>query len=431
MIYQLWHLLAESARRSPERTAVYLGSDRLSYAELDLWSSRLAALLAAEGVARGDRVGIFLNKSVSSVVAIFGILKAGGVYVPIDPLSPFSRAAYIVGNCGIRHVVASRERLAGLAAALSAQGTVRLLSAVVPGEPPPDDPSLAGTRLLGWREVEEAPAGTPSPGGVETDLSYILYTSGSTGVPKGVMITHRAALTFIDWTHECFEMGERDVVSSHAPFHFDLSIFDLFTTLKAGGTIALVPERLSTFPVALAGFIRQERLSVCYMVPSALTLMLTRGGFAKQEYPDLRLVLFAGEVFPIKYLRELRRCTRARLANLYGPTETNVCTWYEVREGDERREAPVPIGVPIPNYDVFAVNGRGERAAAGEEGELWARGPGLMSGYWGDEEKTRRSLVPNPFSPHLPNDRVFKTNDLVVQGEDGNFVYLGRRDNMV
>jgi acyl-coenzyme A synthetase/AMP-(fatty) acid ligase len=244
------------------------------------------------------------------------------------------------------------------------------------------------------------------------------------------MISHRAAFTFVDWTHEYFAISEHDVVSNHAPLHFDLSIFDIFTTVKAGATVVLVPEYLSGFPVAFAQFIRDQRITAWYSVPSALILMLTRGNFGKHGYPDLRLILFAGEVFPIKYLRMLRQCTTARLFNLYGPTETNVCTFYEVTEVPPARTEPVPIGTAIANYEVFAVNTHGQLITPGEVGELYARGPGLMSGYWGDPEKTRMVLVPNMLQPHY-EERVCRTGDLVTLDEAGNYVYLGRRDHMV
>ena len=439
MIYQLWHLLADSAARIPDDIAVSSGGESLTYVELDDRSSRLAELLAASGVERGTRVGFMLPKTPASIVTIFGILKAGGVYVPIDAASPAARVAYIVRDCGIRHLVtlARHARAVGDAMGPGAAQEFDLLL-LADAEAPTDESTAAGlppcTRP--WSDVAvQQPRHMPREGpgaGCESDLAYILYTSGSTGVPKGVMITHQASLTFVDWAHERFAVTDHDVVSSHAPLHFDLSIFDIFASVKAGARIAIVPDRLATFPVKLAQFIRDERVSIWYSVPSALTLMLERGNFAAHEYPDLRVILFAGEVFPIKFLHAMMRATSATLFNLYGPTETNVCTYYAVQPSDLERTAPVPIGVAIANYDVFAVNERGERLRAGEEkGELWARGPGLMSGYWGDREKTERTLRSNPFNAHLPNDRVFATGDIVSIDDAGDFLYHGRGDNMV
>lgn len=425
MVYLLPHAVDRAAMHTPDRDAIRHKGEALTYAELAERSDRLAGLLRAEGVRRGDRVGIHAGKGLAAAVALYGIMKAGGAYVPLDPSSPPARQAFIVRDCGIRHVVTESSRRSALRVLLS-EG-VRIDCAVGLDESP-----APGVRSASWSDVDAHPAAAPDPDLVEMDLAYILYTSGSTGVPKGVMISHRAAFTFIDWTHDCFGITERDRVSSHAPLHFDLSIFDIFTTIKAGGAIIQVPDRMSTFPVVLAQFIREQRISAWYSVPSALTLMLEKGKFASHAYPDLRVILFAGEVFPIKYLRALRRATTARLCNLYGPTETNVCTWYEV-DGDlpDERTAPVPIGRAIANYHVFALNDQGAEIRPGETGELLARGPGLMAGYWGDAEKTARGLVPNPLPSPIRGDTVYRTGDVVGIDDAGDYLYIGRRDNMV
>lgn len=431
MIYQLPQLLTASVARHSDAEAVRHGDDRLTYAELDERSGHLAAALVALGVRRGDRVGFFFPKSIPSIVAIFGILKAGGVYVPIDPASPAARVGYVVRNCGIRHLITLCERVPLVDAALADGGDAALAAIVLVDESLPAATSRAASRIVPWSEVLGHAPASAAPG-VESDLAYILYTSGSTGDPKGVMISHRAALTFIHWTLEEFSITSRDVVSSHAPLHFDLSILDVFTTIAAGATIVLVPDKLSTFPVRLAEFIRLQRISVWYSVPSALALMLQRGKFADFTYPDLRVLLFAGEVFPIKFVQQMRRAVTARLCNLYGPTETNVCTWYEVTERDLTREVPLPIGKAITNYDVFAVREDGTRVGVADgEGELFARGPGIMSGYWGDAERSARVLRPNPVAPHLPVERVMATGDIVTVDADGNFLFVGRRDSMI
>ena len=429
MIYQLHHLLATSTRQHPHGVAVVYGDDRLEYTQLGEASGRLARALLDHGMSRADRVGIFLPKSIEAVVSIFGILKAGGVYVPIDPNSPPSRAAHIVRDCGIRYLITTARGLRTLLEGLGDRGGP-LEAAVLVGDRTGPDGVPSGVRIVPWRDLPGFPLLRRDTEGVDTDLAYILYTSGSTGVPKGVMISHRAALTFIDWTYHHFGVNDADIVANHAPLHFDLSIFDIFTTMKAGGTVALVPERLSTFPIVLAQFIRDNRITIWYSVPSALTLMLAHGNFARYTYPHLRLVLFAGEVFPIKYLRMLASATTARLFNLYGPTETNVCTFYEVRDLAPDRTAPVPIGKAIENYDVFGLNEEQRFIRPGQVGELYARGPGLMSGYWGDPQRTAQVLLQNMLHSHF-EDKLCRTGDLVTVDEEGNYLYIGRRDHMV
>lgn len=246
------------------------------------------------------------------------------------------------------------------------------------------------------------------------------------------MISHRNSLTFVNWAADCVGLSADDRVSSHAPLHFDLSIFDIFSSCLAGATIILVPEGASTFPVQLTRLIERERISVWYSVPSVLTLMVLYGQLAPHDLSCLRTIIFAGEVFPVKYLRQLMAALpQARYLNWYGPTETNVCTFYEVPPLDPERTVPIPIGKACANTEVFAVNIAGEKVTEpGESGELYVRGPSLMQGYWGHPEKTAKVLMRNPFQPHF-NELMYKTGDIVTLDADGNYLYLGREDGMI
>jgi len=302
--------------------------------------------------------------------------------------------------------------------------------------------SAADVRLVSWAEVcgqDDGPL--PPNGAIETDLAYSLYTSGSTGEPKGVMISHRTLFTFINWSCQTFHLTEADRVTSHAPLHFDLSTFDIYATIKAGGTVVLVPEKLSVFPVQLSALLQDEGITVTYLVPSILSLLVNYGRLEAYDFSRLRAILFAGEVFPIKYLRRLvELIPHADYYNLYGPTETNVCTYYKVQPEDvaPERTQPAPIGRACENIEVFAVDDQ-ERLVTtpGQEGELWVRGSCLAQGYWGDPEKTAKSFVSNIFQPHFVEDPVraevaYRTGDIVTLAEDGlNWVYVGRRDHMI
>ncbi len=435
MTYLLQHLLSESASRFPDHEAVRFEGQSLTYKELESLTNRVARQLAELGVQRGDRVGIYVHKSLGSIISVFGVLKSGAVYVPLDANAPARRLAYITRNCGIKTILTAFDMLPTLSDFFE-EGTpieaVLLTDRIDEGAGAFPD----GVQLITWDRIlaaQDAPV--PPAGNIETDLAYILYTSGSTGDPKGVMISHRTIFTFINWCSETFAIGPADRVTSHAPLHFDLSTFDIFVTIKAGGTIVLVPEKLSIFPIQIVRLLQAEEITVIYMVPSILSMMVTYGKLADHDLSKLRAVLFAGEVFPIKYLRKLVEAVpQADYYNLYGPTETNVCTYYKVKPGDlgPERTQPVPIGAACENIEVFAVDEHGHIVSKpGVEGELWVRGSCVAQGYWGDPEKTAQGFVANPHQPQF-DEIAYRTGDIVVLDEDGrNWHFIGRRDHMI
>ncbi len=246
------------------------------------------------------------------------------------------------------------------------------------------------------------------------------------------MITHLNAFTFIKWVQSTFSITSNDKLSSHAPLHFDLSILDIFGAMQAGAALVLVPEFVSTFPIKLAEWIDKNKISIWYSVPSILTMMLLHGDIGRFQFENLRLVLFAGEVFPTKYLRSLmQKLSHPEYYNLYGPTETNVITFYKVDNIPEKQEIPIPIGKACENMEVFIVSENGERVNnPEEEGELIARGSCVAQGYWGDEEKTSKNFVWNNLQPNFM-DRTYHTGDLVSMDVQGNYIYIGRRDHMI
>ncbi|NEO98263.1 MAG: SDR family NAD(P)-dependent oxidoreductase [Symploca sp. SIO2E9] len=381
MSYLLHHLLISSAQTHSDRVAVQQQEHTITYRQLDEKSNQLANTLSYIGIERGDRVGIYLDKSIEAVIAIFGILKAGATYVPLDSYAPIKRIAFIIKNCQIKTLISTKQRIDVLGTN-SLEELESFNSAILV------DQDAQATQWLGkivrWSEVLQAPCSPPAdPNLIEKDLAYILYTSGSTGTPKGVMISHRASLTFVNWADETFEVTAEDRVSSHAPFHFDLSIFDIFTTIKAGGTIILLSAALSVFPINLAKFIAEEKISIWYSVPSILTSLVLYGRLEKHTFPTLRTILFAGEVFPIKYLRQLMGCIpHACYYNLYGPTETNVCTYYQVPPLEIELKESIPIGKACANTEVFVLGesnedeGVNEKKSGGANKEKGRRGDG-------------------------------------------------------
>lgn len=425
MAYLLQQLLGKSAKQYPDKAAVWARGNSITYRELEEKSNQLAHLLRQQGVKKGDRVGLFFPKSVESVVSMLGVVKAGAVYVPLDPQAPSDRVGYIISNCDIRVLITSRDKRQVLA-----PETLQRLDFSVVIDEHGSNGNTAG--VIPWAMLAEQPfAYPPAVVLTETDLAYILYTSGSTGRPKGVMLTHQNALTFVEWCAEKFQVRSDDRLSNHAPLHFDLSVFDVYNALEAGATVYLITEDLALFPTSLAAFIETQGITIWYSVPSALMLLLLHARLTEERLKSLRIVLFAGEVFPMKYLRQLAELApHIELYNLYGPTETNVCTYYRVERERLQSLDKLPIGMACENTEVFAVTDDDRIGGEGETGELYVRGPAVTYGYWGDAEKTKKMCVPNRFQPYF-DEKMYRTGDLVTLGADGNYYFQGRRDSQI
>ncbi|HEX4935409.1 MAG TPA: amino acid adenylation domain-containing protein [Gemmatimonadaceae bacterium] len=429
MSRRLPSLLAASAARYPDRIAIEEGDGgaQVQYRDLLRLAARTRALLVAQGVRPGDRVGLFLPKTIDAVGILFGVMQAGAAYVPIDPNSPAGRAAYILHDAGVAAAFVDRRVGDALAAELASLGsTLQPLLLDAPG----GGDALA--RVLDAHGV----ASDPAPGAPEDDaphsadtLAYILYTSGSTGRPKGVMISHRAALAFVDWCAWLLSPTEQDCFSSHAPLHFDLSVLDLYVSLGHGARLVLIGEELGKEPLALGRLIAERRISIWYSTPSILSLLEQYGQLEKLDLTTLRAVLFAGEVFPIPRLRAVKaRLPQPRFCNLYGPTETNVCTWYELPNGPvpAERSEPYPIGHTCAHYRARVVDEEGRDVARGEKGELVMAGPGVMDGYWNLPDRDATAFLVD-----AQGERWYRTGDLVVESPDEGFIFHGRRDRMV
>jgi L-proline---[L-prolyl-carrier protein] ligase len=418
-------LLRAAARSHSAGIAVVEGERELSYAELDARSDSLAAALLNRGVAPGDRVGLVLEKSLEAVIAVYGVLKAGAVYVPLDDQAPAHRLGYIARDAGIECVVSSQAKRKVCLAMIDAGVPLRL---VVGADAEPGEAQLRAERepeWLTWSAVADFALEAPPVAADPDALAYILYTSGSTGEPKGVMLSHANGLAFVEWAAKEVAVGPGDRLSSHAPFHFDLSTFDLFAATCGAATVVLVPRELSIFPVMLARFITEQEITVWYSVPSALIALVLRGELESASLGKLRTIIFAGEVFPVKYLARLMELVPgARYLNFFGPTETNVCTWYEVPSGAPPT-AELPIGRPLPGVGAAIVRDDGAPSPAQELGELVIEGPTVMHGYWRDPERTERTLSIGG------ETRRYRTGDLVRLRADGELLFAGRRDSQI
>src|SRR5438477_10817589 len=419
----LHQLLDVSASRFPDKVAVEEAeSGSIRYRELARLSDRVRDRLLQLRVEPGDRVGICMRKSGDAVASIFGIMKAGAAYVPADPTAPASRNAFIFHNCAVEILIVE-ARLAEALRLEFSQVSFAPEMIVLEGTGAGVPLIKALDRLDAGNPATSVPSVLPDP----SRLAYILYTSGSTGRPKGVMLSHGNAASFIDWCSDVLQTSEHDRFSSHAPFHFDLSILDIYVSLKHGATLVLVEEQLGKEPARLAPWIAEKKITVWYSAPSILSLLAQFGKLEQHDYSSLRLVLFAGEVFPIKHLKLLKSLWRHPCYfNLYGPTETNVCTFYEVPQViPESQSEPVPIGKACPYCQPLVVDELGAEVPRGTEGELCIAGPSVLQGYWDLPENTAKAFLPEQ------ETQWYRTGDIVVELPEGNDKFLGRRDRMI
>lgn len=422
--------LADAATKRPDAAAVEFQGETLTYAELDERSAALAGTLRRLGVSRGDRVGLWLRKSFESIVAIHGILRTGAAYVPVDPSAPLGRAEKIIADCGLTCVIAHGEHAGWLLDDTAGTPRSRAVVSVGPARDMPADP-----RIVAWQDAVDAAPAEAGPPPAPGDPAYVLYTSGSQGAPKGVVLSHANAMAFVEWAVLEFDITGDDRLSGHAPLHFDLSVLDVFAACLAGACLVLIPENQTGLGGILNRVVTDRKVTVWYSVPNALSRMLTsRNGELLRE-SSLRVVLFAGETFPLGPLRRLRELLpRAAFYNLYGPTETNVCTFHRVRDTDVApgRTEPVPIGRPCPYATTFLLDesGRPLDQAPGATGELCVSGASVMLGYWRDPRLTADRTLRVVREDGTPVE-AYRTGDTVRVGDDLGYTFLGRNDDMV
>jgi len=388
--------LSDTARRVPDRLAVVDPGGRYTFGQVLERAQALAAALAGQGIGPGQCVGLLMDKSADAVVAVYGILMAGGVCVPISTSWPPGRAEAALAACeaagvvsGLAHVTPLNigDRAAPASSPRGRQGTSRR----------PDDPAL------------------------------LLFTSGSTGTPKGVTLSHRAVGTFVRWAAAAFRVEASDRVLCPSALGFDLSTLDVFAPALCGCASVIVPEAVLWMPRLAVRTARDSGVSVLYAVPSVLMRLLDEGSFEKEPIASLRAVLFAGEVMPPPYARRLRAAyPAAELWNLYGPTESNVVTAHAVGDVVDP-DAPLPIGRPCP-YATLVVDPASVECEDGRRtGELLVGGASLMAGYWGRPADTEPSLIRLPGRAGL----FYRTGDRVVEDPDGTYWFVGRLDRQV
>jgi acyl-CoA ligase (AMP-forming) (exosortase A-associated) len=414
----------DSARRTPDAEALVYGAQRCTYAELAALVRKVSAALLDQGLARGDRVAVYMEKRIENVVTMFGAAAAGCVFVPVNPLLKSDQVAYILADCNVRLLATTAERLALLAPVLGGCPDLRSVLVADGGRPVAAAPQ---TQRLDWAQVLEhsgVPA-RPAHRGIDADMAAILYTSGSTGAPKGVVLSHRNLVAGAASVASYLALCADDRLLAVLPLSFDYGLSQLTTAFRCGATVVLMNY---LFPKDIVAMVDKERITGLAAVPPLWTLL------ARLEWPtpcSLRFLTNSGGVMPLATVEALRASLPdTEIFLMYGLTEAFRSTFLPPSELARR---PDSIGRAIPNAEVMVVRPDGSRCAPGEPGELVHRGALVALGYWNDPDRTAQRFRPAPGrDPALPiTELAVWSGDTVRQDEDGYLYFVGRSGDMI
>lgn len=414
MINSILGWLENTAETFPNKIAIYDENGSITYAEYRKQSQAIARNIIEfkneKSISLKSPVVVFLEKSKEVLVSFLAVAYSGGFYSPIDVEMPENRVNKILEVLQPELVITSRESKSKFEK-MNYDGAYVIIEDVLPSE---GDSAFVDNVVRGI---------------IDTDLLYVLFTSGSTGVPKGVSINHRSVIDYINWVTNTFDINEGDSFGNQAPFYFDNSILDIYSCLKTGATLFIIPQKLFFQPVPLLQYIKDNDIDTIFWVPSALIVVAKLKAFRNVDLSStLKRVLFCGEVMPNKQLNIWRNyLPKVQYANLYGPTEiTDACTYYIVdREFSD--DEPLPIGIPMMNTDILVLNADNNLVRGDEIGELCVRGTSLSMGYYNNPEKTKEAFVQNPLNKAVP-EIIYRTGDLVKYNEFGELIFLSRKD---
>lgn len=407
--------LRQAAAERAGKTALVAGGRRLTFGELDSLSDRLAAGLQQQGVAHGDRVAVFMDNCWEAAVTIFAVLKAGAVFMPVNPATKAQSLAFLLANSRARAVV-TLDRFAPIVA--------ETLAAF---EQPPaviqtGTPSTRLANPIAFDALLATEAPLADHGGSDADLGMLIYTSGTTGRPKGVMMAHASMDAVLASTIQYLQAREDDVILSVLPMSFSYGLYQLFMAVRTGATLVL--EKSFAFPQTIFDLMKAERVTAMPLVPTMIGTILSQKDLEPGAFPDLRYVTSAAAALsPAHALRLQDLLPHVRIFVMYGQTECKRISWMPP---ERLREKPDSAGIAIPGTETYVVDERGERLPAGETGELVVRGPHLMKGYWEDAVATARSLRPAP-----EGGLRLHTGDLFRMDAEGFLFFVARMDDII
>lgn len=409
MLKSVLDYLEQSERDYSDKTAVVdeKGSD--TYSQLADMTRRVGTFLLKRGLQANDVVVVLLGKERAALSAFWGVTYAGGIYSPMDCHAPVGRLKLIMDVLRPAFVIADEENRDK---ALELMPKERLIFIEEARQELPDWSALEAVQRLR----------------IDTDPLYIICTSGSTGVPKGVVISHRAVIDFTEESSQVMDFSDKESFANQAPFYFDASVPDLYCTIRNGATLHIIPEKWFSFPIRVLEYIKEHEINAIFWVPSALIVTANLRALREVDVTCLKKIMFCGEVMPVKQYNMWKKYVPdAKYVNYYGPSETTYASTYYIIDREFGNDETLPIGRAAINTDVLILGEEDRPCNRGETGELCIRGSGVALGYYNDQEKTREVFVQNPLTPFY-RDIMYRTGDLVRENERGEIEYVGRKD---
>lgn len=410
-------ILEVSAKKNPQK--IIFGEEKkdITYSEFVENSKLIGSNIISQTSSYKKPITIFIDKTINCLEAMMGVLYSGNFYTIIDTKSPEERAKNIIETLNSKIIIVDNKNLSKLK-------NFDFINCL-------NDVKIIVFEELLQEKTNQKLLDEVRDKQIDTDPMYVLFTSGSTGIPKGTVVTHKSVMAYTNWVKKCFKIDESTIFGSQTPFYFSMSITDVYTTMLTGSTLYIIPKMYFSFPVKLLEFLKEKKINTIYWVPSALCIVANLGALKDVELPDMKKILFAGEVMPIKQLNMWRKALpNCMYANLYGPTETtDICTYYVVDREFENTET-LPIGKHCDNCNIILLTENGKEAKEGEQGEILVRGSFLAEGYYANPEKTKSAFVQNPINDKYP-EIVYKTGDIGKYNERGELIYLSRKDYQI
>lgn len=413
---QVQELLEKSVQRAPERAALVVDGRKWAYGEIEKRANSVARALIEAGVSRGDRVAVCLENSAEAVFALFGVLKAGAVFLLINPTTKSEKIVFLLNNCRAKIFVTDEKKRTGFSDVWAQ--VPHLAGVVVLG--------LAGSREEGGKHFFSFPQDgedrPPARSGADADLAGLMYTSGTTGHPKGVMLTHRNILSAMSSITSYLKNTEGDVILNYLPLSFGYGLGQVLTMFMVGGSVVL--EKSFLYPYVALEKLRDEKATGFPLVPT-MAAMLLQLDLSGMDFPALRYFTNAAAPMPLDHIKRLRASfPKASFYSMYGQTECLRVTYLPPEQLDIR---PTSVGRGMPNQELWIEDEQGRRVGPGVAGELIVRGPHVMKGYWEAPEETEKKLRPGP----LPGEKVLHTGDLFKTDEEGYLYFVSRRDDII